>query len=124
MKKIKLLLFNMMIRALKIAESNYTSFITEYEYKDRKAEESLISFVWDYWVDEGLSTEIADKYKIKYFYDKKNPDDCDYFLTLLTYGDAFGLSSKKATNMLLDGEVENHIKPIREKIELLLQDYK
>ena len=115
----KKLLFSMMIEALKRAEDNWWSFVPESLFSERAVEYRLIEFVFQYWVKEGLSGEIARANNIELFYDEVS--DFEYFLTKLTYDSAFGLSSEGAKRRLEEG-LKNHITPIRLKIEELARE--
>ena len=106
MTKRKLLL-DMMIRALAEAEKNYEVFTTEYTYEDRKPYSNTIKFAWHYWVEEKLFDELAEKLGIAHMFEDKY-DSYELFLTYITFGDAFGLSSPKATEMLLSGEAVSY----------------
>ena len=113
------LLFKMMVAALKRAEDNWWSFVPESDFSERKTEYSLIEFVFNYWVKEELAEEVARTNGMELFY--TDVSDFEYFLTKLTYGKAFGLSSEGAKRRLEEG-LKNHITPIRIKIEELAKE--
>ena len=118
-KMSKELLINMMVDALKTAEENYMKFVPEVNFEERESNWNKIKFVYKYWINEGLTTEIAAENFDDGIYFDDDISDFEYFLTKLTYGEAFGLSSKRSKEMLVENKVKNHIKPIREKIETL-----
>ena len=113
MKKQKLLI-KMMIDVLEKAEDDYLVFSPDIEFKERERIYNQIKFVWRYWLQEDIPTELTDDH---YFTD--NISDFEYFFTNLVYGSCFGFSSKLVKKEFLINNKNQFtaiIKRLKEKI--------